>query len=175
MQHTKKMVLVPQETLTHLQTAKSLEQTTATRVVCGLDNDMRRLLERQDLPDEDKLKLYHQTLRRYMELNKQRKAPLTLTVEPHLSDVPPKLKRESDYQDIDPPQLEPEGPLVPPRRTVLFKDEGSQPNPGVPAVFAEASHLPLMYERDEKTKKMKKKKSKKTSPRQKLEHKWTPY
>ena len=102
MQHAKKMVLVPQETLTHLQTARRLEQTPATRAVYGLDNDMRRLLERQDLSDEDKLKLYHQTLRRYMELNKQRKAPLTLTVEPHLSDDPPKLKRESDYQDIVP-------------------------------------------------------------------------
>ena len=67
MQHDRKMVLAPQETLAHLQTARRLEQTRVPRAVHDLDNDMKRLLEQQDVPDEDELKLHHETLRRYME------------------------------------------------------------------------------------------------------------
>ena len=97
MEHTKKMVLVPQETLTKLQSVRRLEQTPTTRVVHGLDAEMRDLLERQNLSDEDKIKLYHQTLHRYINLNKQRMAPLTMTLE---------TKKDNDH----PTGLEPKTP-----------------------------------------------------------------
>ena len=96
MEYAKKMVLVPQETLTMLQSARRLEQTPTTRVVHGIDMDMRQLLERQDLTDDQKIKLYHETLQRYMELNRQRMEPLTMILqsENFKSDEPPKLERE---------------------------------------------------------------------------------
>ena len=56
------MVLVPHDTLSQLQAARLLEQTPTTRVVHGLDKDIMTLLERQDITDEEKMKLYYQTL-----------------------------------------------------------------------------------------------------------------
>ena len=91
------MVLIPQETLTNLQSTRRLEQTPTTRVVHGIDTDMRQLLERQYLTDDQKIKLYHQTLQRYIELNKQRTAHLTMTLQTandKTDDQPPKLERE---------------------------------------------------------------------------------
>ena len=75
------MVLIPQETLHKLQSARQLEQTPTTRVVHSLDAEMRELLERDNLSNDDKIKLYHQTLQRYINLNKQRSAPLAMTLE----------------------------------------------------------------------------------------------
>ena len=55
------MVLVPQETLIKLQSARRLEQTPNTRVVHSLDAEMRQLLERQNVSDGDEIKLFHPT------------------------------------------------------------------------------------------------------------------
>ncbi len=66
------MVLVPQETLTKLQSARRIKQTPRNRVVHSVNDEMRK----QDLTDDQKIKLYHQTLQRYMEMIRQRMAPL---------------------------------------------------------------------------------------------------
>ena len=44
MEHGKKMVLIPQEILARMQASRRLEQTPITRVVHGLDTDMRQLI-----------------------------------------------------------------------------------------------------------------------------------
>ena len=103
--------MVPHETLAQLQVARQLEQTPTTRIVHGLDADMRQLLERQDLTDEEKIKQYHQTLQRYVVLNRQRRRPLTMTLQTKETEIempklpklspplePPKLEREDDIE-----------------------------------------------------------------------------
>lgn len=133
------MVLVPQETLTKLQSARRLEQTPTTRVVHGIDDDMRQLLERQDIADDEKVKLYHQTLQRYIELNRQRMKPLTMTLQTEeiKNDEPPKLKRElplataSEVKDI--PVKSPKNINIP------LKDVPEEDEYGLPRLFAEAN------------------------------------
>ena len=109
MQNAKKMVMVPHETLAQLQVARQLEQTPTTRIVHGLDADMRQLLERQDLTDEEKIKRYHQTLQRYLVLNRQRRAPLTMslqTKDKETEKIIPKLPKASPERNQQPPKLE---------------------------------------------------------------------
>ena len=75
------------------------------------NNIMRQLLERQDLTDDQKIKLYHQTLQRYIELNKQRTAPLTMTLQTEMTkymktnplecELQPRLKREKVFKTPD--------------------------------------------------------------------------
>ena len=163
------MVLIPQETLTNLQSTRRLEQTPTTRVVHWIDTDMRQLLERQDLTDGQKIKLYHQTLQRYIELNKQRTAPLTMTLQTangKTDDQPPKLEREL-----------PQPALVPKlKRETVFKTHDKLKIPlrdwpdeegyGLPRLFAEASHFP--------TRSVEKKRPYKTTPTL-SKQKWTPY
>ena len=155
MEYAKKMVLVPQETLTKLQSARRLEQTPTTRVVHSIDAEMGKLLERQDLNDDQKIKLYHQTLQRYMELNSQRMAPLTMT-----------LKAETD-NPATPSKLKPELPTKTTKIKVPLSEDPEEDGYGLPKLFAEASHLPTTPVR-----RSKRKKSRRPSlPKQK----WTPY
>ena len=134
------MVLIPQETLTKLQSARRLEQTPTTRVVHGLDAEIRELLDRQNLSDEDKVKLYHQTLHRFINLNKQRMAPLSMTLEtkkddnqpvnPEAMSSPPKLEREPSFHDSPTLKLHSKG-----------EPEEEEASYHLPQLFAEAPHL----------------------------------
>ena len=164
------MVLIPQETLTKLQSARRLEQTPTTRVVHGIDTDMRQLLERQDLTDDQKIKLYHQTLQRYIELNKQRMAPLTMTLQTEndkTDDQPPQLKLELPQPARVPPKLKREKMFkTPTKLKVSLSEWPDEEEYGLPRLFAEASHLD--------THSVKKKRTSKTTPTL-SKQKWTPY
>ena len=166
MEYAKKMVLVPQETLTKLQSARRLEQTPTTRVVHGIDTDMRQLLERQDLTDDQKVKLYHQTLQRYMELNRQRMEPLTMTLQSEnvKSDEPPKLEREL----LHTPKVKDILVKSPTKMKIPLKEEPEEDEYGLPRLFAEAYHLP-------KTPIKKKNKKKRGTPTPSIKPNWSPY
>ena len=161
------MVLIPQETLQKLQSARRLEQTPTTRVVHSLDAEMRELLERENLSDDDKIKLYHQTLQRYINLNKQRSAPLAMTLESKkvenqpsklqpMTPGPPKLEREIAFDDSSK------------IHAYLRDDPEEEESYHFPKLFAEAPHLKATP----KTKKTKTLASTRT-PRSRS--KWTPY
>ena len=164
MEHTKKMVLVPQETLTKLQSVRRLEQTPTTRVVHGLDAEMRDLLERQNLSDEDKIKLYHQTLHRYINLNKQRMAPLTMTLD---------TKKENDQSsNSKTPKLEREASFDGTSKVKLHAREEPEEEESfhLSRLFAEAPHLHTLP-------KSRSRKGKPATSRRsaRLKAKWTPY
>ena len=150
------MVLVPQETLNRLQSSTRLEQTPTTRAVHGLDEDMKQLLERQDITDDQKIKLYHQTLQRYMELNKQRMQPLTMTLQTQeiKSDKPPELKREHPLIEA-PSQIK----KIPPE-----EEDGYD----MQRLFGEADHLPSSPIKRKRVSTRRRK----TTP---SKHKWSPY
>ena len=82
MQHTKKMVLVSPETLSSVQDKiqdrpVSSVKTTLTR----LDQELKQILDRHDLPPFDKVQLYNQTLQRYLTYyNQSVKKPITINV-----------------------------------------------------------------------------------------------
>ena len=164
MEYAKKMVLVPQETLIKLQSARRLEQTPTTRVVHGIDTDMRQLLERQDLTDDQKIKLYHQTLQRYIELNRQRMTPLTMTLQTESikSNEPPKLEREFPHQT--PPGVKEILVKTPTKMKIPLKESPNEDDYVLPRLFAEAPLLPT-------TPKKKKHRSTPTLSKRK----WTPY
>ena len=151
------MVLVPQETLNRLQAARRLEQTPVTRIVHGLDADMKFLLDRQDLTTEEKLKRYNQVLGRYMELNRQRKSPMALTLHVKDSNLPStlktqvdQLKKESPPPIEGPPKLESDlgNSQDGPAKKVRAKQVSAAASLDVPPVFAEASHLPVSSPED---------------------------
>lgn len=139
------MVLVPQDTLARMQASRRLEQTPITRVVHGLDTDLRKLIERQDLSEGDKIKLYQQTLQRYITLNKQRTAPLSMTLKderaPNL-DGPPVLKKELPIQPIETTPTETKPSLKVESKDEVGEDDEDVNYEGLPQLFATASHLP---------------------------------
>ncbi len=137
------MVLVPQDTLARMQASRRLEQTPITRVVHGLDTDLRKLLERQDLSEGDKIKLYQQTLHRYIALNKQRSAPLSMTLKNEQTtklDGPPTLTKE---QPIDAIETEPTvtNPSLKVDLNEAISDDDDVNYEGLNKLFATASHL----------------------------------
>lgn len=156
------MVLVPHDTLAQLQAARLLEQTPTTRVVHGLDDDMKKLLERQDVTDEDKIKLYNQTLRRYTILNRQRSAPLTMNLQTSTEDAtdrPPKLEQ---MLASEPPKLDREPGAQLPTKVKAELKESSGESYGLPQLYAQATHLasPQFQGKEKKKKKRRKTTSK---------------
>ena len=72
----KKMVLVPQELASHMQTNAHTSQEYHSQ----LDNEMQLILQRSDLSEQDKWKLYQQTLHRYLHYSKQLQQPVSLPI-----------------------------------------------------------------------------------------------
>ena len=140
----------------------------------GLDSDLRRLLDRQDLQDDEKLKLYQQALSRYMTLNRKRMAPVTMNLVARDDDSngPPTLKKEDTEAGLGPPTLvkESQEPQKPLQLKLNINEE--REHYGLPALFAEATHLPDEYL---PRKKKKKKKKTKGEPKAQTSVKWTPY
>jgi len=81
MEHSRKMALVPQELLSTIQ-AKQQEQTSPlVKTAVTLDEEMKSVMERPDLPDDEKATLYQQLLQRYLTYrDKRRTEPVTVRV-----------------------------------------------------------------------------------------------
>ena len=130
---------------------------------------MRQLLERQDLTDDQKIKLYHQTLM-YIELNTQRMTTLTMTLQTEnhkTNDERPKLERELPQPARVPLKVKREHVFkTPTKLKVPLREWLDEEEYGLPRLFAEASHLPTLS--------VKKKRTSKTTPTL-SKPKWTPY
>ena len=138
------MVLVPQDTLARMQASRRMEQTPITCVVHGLDTDLRKLLDRQDLSEGDKIKLYQQTLQRYIALNKQRTAPMSMTLKNEQttnSDGPSKLDKEQPIDAIETKSIDTK-PLLKVGLKEELSDDEEDKFEGLSKLFASASHLP---------------------------------
>ena len=66
MNHTRRMVLVPENTLERLQQRQQILTPPVTQTLKNLDNQMGDILENKQLDDEEKAKLYNQVLQRYL-------------------------------------------------------------------------------------------------------------
>ncbi len=94
--HATKMALVPQELLERLN-QQNLEPSPATKATNVLDTEMKDILDRRDISEDEKVKLYNQILSRYLTFDNQRKQPLEMKLtEPTLEQT---FKPEHDPSD----------------------------------------------------------------------------
>jgi len=107
MEHCKKLVLVPHESVARLQ-EKTVGRT-STDVMNDLDKEMQRILKHK-AEDSEKWKLYEQALQKYLYFVNERKKPVTLFVpeavvsktdttlkEKLLSITPPKFREPASF------------------------------------------------------------------------------
>ena len=73
MNHAKRMVLVPENTLQRLQQRQQILTPPVTQTLKNLDSEMTEILSSKHLDDEEKAKLYNQVLQRYLTYYDQRK------------------------------------------------------------------------------------------------------
>jgi hypothetical protein len=105
MEHLKRLVLVPEHMVE--QRKKPLAAPLATQVN-EIDSDMQDIIRRQDIPIDEKAKLYDQNLQRYLTFyNKRMNKPLRVNVthtdqteEPH-GEQPREETEPSDKIDTD--------------------------------------------------------------------------
>ena len=73
MNHTRRMVLVPENTLERLQQRHHILTPPVTQTLKNLDSEMSDILSSKELDNEAKAKLYNQVLQRYLTYYDQRK------------------------------------------------------------------------------------------------------
>ena len=73
MNHTKRMVLVPENTLERLKQRQQILTPPVTQTLKNLDSEMTDILSSKQLDDDEKAKLYNQVLQRYLTYYDQRK------------------------------------------------------------------------------------------------------
>ena len=72
MNHTRRMVLVPETTMERLQQRQQILTPPITQQLKTLDTEMSDLLASKELDDEAKARLYNQVLQRYLTFYDQR-------------------------------------------------------------------------------------------------------
>ena len=73
MNHTRRMILVPENTLERLQQRQQILTPPVTQTLKNLDSEMSDILSSKQLDDEAKATLYNQVLQRYLTYYDQRK------------------------------------------------------------------------------------------------------
>lgn len=97
MNHTKRMVLVPEYTLERLQQQQKILTPPVTQTLRNLDVEMSEILSNKHLDDEEKAKLYNQALQRYLTFYDQRKAqPLHVKLTSSKAEETPLQQEKSD-------------------------------------------------------------------------------
>lgn len=103
MNHAKRMVLVPENTLERLQQRQQILTPPVTQTLKNLDAEMNEILSSKELDDEQKAKLYNQVLQRYLTFYDQRKGqPLHVklaTSKPAVEKPQPEENKESQQEE----------------------------------------------------------------------------
>ena len=96
MNHTKRMVLVPEYTLERLQQQQKILTPQVTQTLRNLDVEMSEILSNKHLDDEEKAKPYNQALQRYLTFYDQWKAqPLHVKLtSSKAKETPPATRKE---------------------------------------------------------------------------------
>ena len=101
MNHTKKMVVVPQDVMENLRFNQQQKVGPVGKQMMAVDKDLREIFDRDDLAMDEKLTLYYEVLNKYKKLNEaytKQTAPQKVpepskVVEPSMI-VPPSVKDE---------------------------------------------------------------------------------
>ena len=109
MEYAKKMALIEPRLLESLQQQQQQQschdhqpQGMLEEKLCQLDQAMQHILDRKDVSQEEKLKLYHQSLQKYL-LYKDKVEPMTVKVigEPSLPEVRTKTPVEETQESLE--------------------------------------------------------------------------
>ena len=105
MNHTKRMVLVPENTLERLQQRQQILIPPIIQTLKNLDSKITDILSSKELDDEQKARLYNQVLQRYLTYYDQRKGqPLHVKIStPKAVETP---KAEENEQPTEEPAPE---------------------------------------------------------------------
>ena len=85
MKHAKRMVLVPEDALQRYEQRQRLGTPPIMASIMREDTDMSNILQRTDLNDDEKQKLYYANLERYLDLWRQKDRPTAPPVSPAAS------------------------------------------------------------------------------------------
>ena len=104
MNHTRRMVLVPENTLERLQQRQQILTPPVTQTLKNLDSQMGDILESKQLGDEEKAKLYNQVLQRYLTYYDQRKGqPLHVKLTtPKTTETPKPAENAESTEEASP-------------------------------------------------------------------------
>ena len=104
MNYTRRMVLVPENTLERMQQRQQILTPPVTQTLKNLDSEMNDILSSKHLSDEEKATLYNQVLQRYLTYYDQRKGqPLHVKLAtPKSSETPkPEESKESSKESTE--------------------------------------------------------------------------
>ena len=93
MKHARRMVLVPEDVLNRYEQKQKVETSPIVKGMMQEDLDMSKLLYREDLNDNEKQKLYHANLERYLNLKHQKDSAI-----PTVRLAPSKENKEEEPQ-----------------------------------------------------------------------------
>ena len=95
MNHSKRRVLVPENTLERLQQRQQILTPPVTQTLRNLDSEMTDILSSKELDDKQKARLYNQVLQRYLTYYDQRKGqPLHVKISTPKAVETPKPEEE---------------------------------------------------------------------------------
>ena len=72
MKHAKRMILVPEDMYARFEQKQKIESLPLVKNMMNSDREMSDVLQRTDIPDSEKQKLYNANLERYMNLQQQK-------------------------------------------------------------------------------------------------------
>ena len=72
MKHSKRMILVPEDVYARFEQKQKIESSPLVKNMMNSDREMSDVLQRTDIPDSEKQKLYNANLERYMSLQQQK-------------------------------------------------------------------------------------------------------
>ena len=108
MNHTKRMVLVPENTLERLQQRQRILTPPVTQTLKSLDSEMGDILSSKQLDDDEKAKLYNQVLQRYLTYYDQRKGqPLHVKLTAPNPVETPKPEENEKVKELEKPEATP--------------------------------------------------------------------
>jgi hypothetical protein len=102
MEYAKKMALVEPRLLEGLQWQQQQQLNPVMKAMTSLDRDMQDVLGRQDMPTDEKVKLYNQVLHRYVTYKDQQETAARAPIQMQILDTsPPEQSSSSSSAPVD--------------------------------------------------------------------------
>ena len=100
MKHAKRMVLVPEDAIRRYEQRQKFETSPLVSSMMHADTDMTDTLQRTDIPDGEKQKLYEANLERYLDLKRQKDSQIPTVRIAAKGEETPSLSTEKIIQHI---------------------------------------------------------------------------
>ena len=85
----KRMILVPEDAYSRFEQQQKLETSPIIKNMTNTDTDMTNILQRTDVDDTEKHKMYYANLERYLNLRQQKDSEIpTIRIAPRLVSKP---------------------------------------------------------------------------------------